>query len=90
MANKIQDGMSVDDDGAIVWRLYGKLHRDDGPAVEWPNGDKHWYRHGKLHRLDGHAVEHGTISIGWYFIDGVECKKEEFDVAVVCWFLSGK
>jgi hypothetical protein len=32
------------------------LHRLDGPAVIWANGDKHWFINGKRHRLDGPAV----------------------------------
>jgi hypothetical protein len=33
------------------------LHRVDGPAQEWANGDREWYINGKLHREDGPAVE---------------------------------
>jgi hypothetical protein len=33
------------------------LHREDGPACEWANGDKFWYKNGKLHREDGFAFE---------------------------------
>ena len=32
-------------------------HRDDGPAVEYTNGDKYWIQYGKRHRLDGPAIE---------------------------------
>ena len=28
-------------------QLNGKLHREDGPAVEWANGRKHWYLNGR-------------------------------------------
>ena len=40
------------------WFQDGKLHRLDGPAIEWANGDEHWYQEGKLHRLDGPAIEY--------------------------------
>ena len=33
----------------------GKLHRTDGPAVIWNNGNLAWYEYGKLHRVDGPA-----------------------------------
>ena len=33
-----------------------KLHRTDGPAVEYDNGIKLLYINGKLHRLDGPAI----------------------------------
>ena len=29
------------------WRLDGKLHRVDGPAIEWANGNKSWYLNGR-------------------------------------------
>lgn len=29
------------------WRLDGKLHREDGPAVEYANGDQCWYINGQ-------------------------------------------
>lgn len=43
-------------DGTTEWRQYGKLHREDGPAIERPNGAKEWYSHGILHRVDGPAL----------------------------------
>jgi len=29
--------------GTVVWKLDSLLHREDGPAVEWSDGDKYWY-----------------------------------------------
>lgn len=47
----------------IEWRLPdGKLHREDGPAIEWNNGNKEWLIKDHLHRLDGPAVECGDRS----------------------------
>ena len=38
----------VDADGSKVWRLNGKLHRDnDLPAVEYADGSKEWWLNGK-------------------------------------------
>jgi hypothetical protein len=34
----------------------GLLHREDGPAVEYVDGDKTWWVNGKRHRIDGQAV----------------------------------
>jgi len=44
----------------------GKLHRDDGPAIERANGDKAWHLNGKYHRLDGPAVEYTNGYKAWY------------------------
>ena len=41
-------------------RYYNKdnrLHRTNGPAVEWNDGEKWWYQNGQRHRTDGPAVE---------------------------------
>ena len=40
----------------------GELHRDNGPAVEWADGDKCWYQNGLRHRTDGPA----SVSPGGY------------------------
>ena len=34
------------------WWLNGKLHREDGPAVEWPNGNKEWWLNDKPYTLE--------------------------------------
>ena len=43
-----------------------KLHRIDGPAVEWSNGSKFWYVDGKRHRTDGPAIEYSSGSKRYY------------------------
>ena len=58
---------TVNSMGFRFWlRGGGKLHRDGGPAVEWPNGGKAWYWHGKLHRDDGPAIEFPNGHRHWY------------------------
>ena len=55
--------MQIDEYGDKIWKNEeGKIHRIDGPAVEYPDGSKYWYRDGEIHREDGPAVEssHGT------------------------------
>lgn len=50
-----------------VWRLAnGDLHREDGPAVVQPNGDREWYSHDKRHREDGPAIEYAQGTRAWY------------------------
>ena len=34
-------------DGYKEWYLNGKLHREDGPAIEYPSGYKAWYLNDK-------------------------------------------
>lgn len=36
--------------------MNGKVHKEDGPAVIYSDGDTEWYINGKLHRTDGPAV----------------------------------
>ena len=57
--------------GDIEYRLNGKRHRTEGPAVEYPNGDKYWYVNGKLHRINGPAVER-INGDKWWCINGEE------------------
>jgi hypothetical protein len=52
-------------DNRTEWFLNGKLHREDGPAVEYVNGDKYWYLNGKLHREDGPAIERANGYKAW-------------------------
>ena len=37
----------TDDAGNKFWFLNGEYHREDGPAIEFANGNKSWYLHGK-------------------------------------------
>jgi cytoplasmic iron level regulating protein YaaA (DUF328/UPF0246 family) len=40
--------VTVDEKGTIKWyNEKGKLHREDGPAIEFWDGDKYWYLNGK-------------------------------------------
>jgi len=59
------------------WYQNGKLHRTDGPAVEYADGGKHWYQDGKLHRTDGPAVEYPDGDKYWY-IEGEEYTRVAF------------
>ncbi len=52
--------------GTKEWYLNDKLHREDGPAIEYVDGSKAWYRNGKLHREDGPAIEYVDGSKLWF------------------------
>ena len=45
------------------------LHREDGPAAEYANGDKEWYLNGELHREDGPAIEYTNGDKEWFIND---------------------
>ena len=42
----------------------GKLHREDGPAIEWKNGNKDWLLNDRLHRTDEPAIELVETELG--------------------------
>jgi hypothetical protein len=63
--------------GTSYYYLNGKFHREDGPAIEWADGDKSWYRHGELHREDGPAIEYGKTARKRYFLNDVELFSEQ-------------
>ena len=48
------------------WFLNGKLHREDGPAIESSSGSKFWFLNGKRHREDGPALEYANSNKLWY------------------------
>lgn len=72
----------VDDEGTIYWHKEGTrdLHRLDGPAIEYTNGDKYWYQSNKKHRLNGPAVDLVDGNKLWYQndklhrLDGPACE----------------
>ena len=56
----------VDEKGVKRWKLNGKLHREEGPAVECPDGTQYWYLNGVLHREGGPAIERPNGTRVWY------------------------
>ncbi len=55
------------------------LHREDGPAAEYSNGDKAWYIHGKRHRVDGPAQIFGDGKLKWWLNDILLTKEIWFE-----------
>ena len=66
-------------DGTTSSEYYSSkaLHRTDGPAIEWADGDKVWYVNGKCHRVDGPAAEMADGQ-HWY-VDGERYTEEKFN-----------
>ena len=64
--------VTVNDVGTTRWHKDAKctvLHREDGPAIEWCDGDKRWHQNGLLHRTDGPAIEYANGGKYWYIND---------------------
>lgn len=60
------------------WTLNGVPHREDGPAIEYPDGDQRWYRNGGYHREDGPAVENASGTREWW-LDDKQLTEAEFN-----------
>jgi hypothetical protein len=60
----------------------GQLHRTDGPALEYTNGDKYWYINGKQHREDGPAIEYNN-GIRWWYLNDIEYTRQEFNQELI-------
>ena len=60
--------VEVYSNGSVRWYKHGtkQLHRIDGPAIEYVNGDRYWYQNGQLHRIDGPAIEWANGDKRWY------------------------
>ena len=67
--------------GNVCWYKDDRLHREDGPAFESPNGYKAWHANGEYHRLDGPAVEGADGSKAWW----VNGKRHRLDGPAIEW-----
>ncbi len=83
----------IDSESNKYWLLNGKLHREDGPAVEYANGDKAWYLNGKRHREDGPAVEYANGTKHWFLNNKLHREDGpavEYTDGAKHWYLNGK
>jgi hypothetical protein len=78
--------------GKREWRVDGKLHRVDGPAVERINGDKEWWFNGKRHREDGPVEDSDNYKEWW--INGKRHREDGPAIDWIHgtreWYLNGK
>ena len=75
------------------WYFNGFYHREDGPAIEWANGDKFWYFYGERHREDGPAVECVDGAKEWWindFLHREDGPAIEWADGTKSWYLHGK
>ena len=88
-----QPQMTTNKYGTKQWWLHGKLHREDGAAVEWADGTKQWFLHGKRHREDAPAAEWADGTKQW-FLHGKLHREDapaiEHANGTKEWFLHGK
>ena len=89
----IEYAVKVYNSGTKNWQLNGKLHREDGPAVEYDDGFKFWYLKGECHREDGPAVEYPNGTKSWYLNDKIH--REDGPAVELAngdksWYLNGK
>jgi len=82
MTNYIKYEVEVYADGDKHWYLNGKLHREDGPAVERRDGTKFWFLNGERHREDGPAREYSDGYKAWY-LNGERLTEDEFNERMV-------
>jgi hypothetical protein len=69
--------------GKKVWKTKTKkIHREDGPAIEWEDGTKEWYIYGKLHREDSPAIEYANGYNNWCICGRFVSKTEFTDLLV--------
>lgn len=65
----MKQGLIIDDYYTKRWYKDDKLHREDGPAMEYADGFKQWFMNGETHRLDGPAVYYTDGSKEWFYKD---------------------
>jgi hypothetical protein len=49
---------------------YTILHREDGPAEKYSDGEAHWVQNNSYHRMDGPSAEYTNGTRLWH-VDGV-------------------
>ena len=83
----------VDEHGNKRWYdEYNRIHREDGPAVEYACGEKYWMKHGKLHRIGAPAIEYADGSTEWFYngrIHRVDGPAGEYSDGSKSWYVSG-
>lgn len=73
--NYIEQTVRFYKDGTKYWFLNDKLHRIDGPAIEWADGSKEWYLNGNhLTKAEHSAATKPTCDQKTVIIDGLTYK----------------
>ena len=65
--------------GTTRWRnSQGKIHRINGPAIHYNDGDRAWYLNGNYHRTNGPAYEKPSGTKFWY-INGINYSETNYN-----------
>jgi len=62
----LEAGGKFENSRYVVRNSNRELHRDDGPAIIYPDGRQYWYRNGEFHREDGPAIVFPDGGQYWY------------------------
>ena len=86
--------VTVESNGTTRWyNENGQLHREDGPAIEWADGDKEWCINGQYHREDGPAREWADGDKSWW-IQGQLHREDgpaiEHNDGSKAWYINGE
>ena len=75
----IEYTVKVYESGSKFWSLNGKLHREDGPAVEYADGGKSWYLNDKRVTEEEHKKRTSKASCQGKVveIDGIKYELKE-------------
>lgn len=66
----------------IKYFRHGLLHRSNGPAKLWTDGDMSWFEYDQKHRIDGPAaLWEQNLQIG-YFIRGICYTRNDYDAKI--------
>jgi len=60
----MESKLTIDKYGTKEWRLpSGELHRENGPAVEWSNGDTSWWINGVSYTEQEYKYETRSVKL---------------------------
>ena len=64
----------IQSNGTVIWYLASKgpsyFHREDGPALIYPDGTEYWFFNGRIHREGGPAIINLNHKRRHWFKDG--------------------
>lgn len=65
----------------VRYHRHYHIHRVDGAASIWADGDMFWYQYGQPHRIGG-PTEVSPVHKSTYHIRGILYTREEYDIKI--------